>query len=98
MQKLCSKIILIANGKKLFEMNRLQLDEYLDKYTSLTTNVELDCKLFDIKKTDETLTGNRHYLLKRNQADSVSKIFAELNANIKYEKPNLEDLLYEYYK
>ncbi|UTY30214.1 ATP-binding cassette domain-containing protein [Treponema putidum] len=50
MQKLCSKIILIANGKKLFEMNRLQLDAYLDKYTSLTTNVELDCKLFDIKK------------------------------------------------
>ncbi|EMB26601.1 ATP-binding cassette domain-containing protein [Treponema denticola] len=98
MQKLCSKIILIANGKKLFEMNRLQLDEYLDKYTSLTTNVELDCKLFDIKKTDETLTGDRRYLLKRNQADSVSKTLAELNANIKYEEPNLEDLLYEYYK
>jgi len=98
MQKLCSKIILIANGKKLFEMNRLQLDEYLDKYTSLTTNVELDCKLFDIKKTDETLTGDRRYLLKRNQADSVSKTLAELNANIKYEEPNLEDFLYEYYK
>lgn len=98
MQKLCSKIILIVNGKKLFEMNRLQLDEYLDKYTSLTTNVELDCKLFDIKKTDETLTGDRRYLLKRNQADSVSKTLAELNANIKYEEPNLEDLLYEYYK
>ena len=98
MQKLCSKIILIANGKKLFEMNRLQLDEYLDKYTSFTTNVELDCKLFDIKKTDETLTGDRRYLLKRNQADSVSKTLAELNANIKYEEPNLEDLLYEYYK
>ena len=98
MQKLCSKIILIANGKKLFEMNRLQLDEYLDKYTSLTTNVELDCKLFDIKKTDETLTGDRRYLLKRNQADSVSKTLAELNANIKYEEPSLEDLLYEYYK
>ncbi|AIN93810.1 ATP-binding cassette domain-containing protein [Treponema putidum] len=98
MQKLCSKIILIANGKKLFEMNRLQLDAYLDKYTSLTTNVELDCKLFDIKKTDETLTGDRRYLLKRNQADSVSKTLAELNANIKYEEPNLEDLLYEYYK
>lgn len=98
MQKLCSKIILIANGKKLFEMNRLQLDEYLDKYTSLTTNVELDCKLFDIKKTDETLTGDRRYLLKRNQADSVSKTLSELNANIKYEEPSLEDLLYEYYK
>ena len=98
MQKLCSKIILIANGKKLFEMNRLKLDEYLDKYTSLTTNVELDCKLFDIKKTDETLTGDRRYLLKRNQADSVSKTLAELNANIKYEEPNLEDLLCEYYK
>ncbi|WP_024468885.1 ATP-binding cassette domain-containing protein [Treponema pedis] len=98
MQKLCSKIILMANGKKLFEMNRLQLDEYLDKYISLTTNVELNCKLFDIKKTDETLTGDKRYLLKRNQADSVSKTLAELNANIKYEEPNLEDLLYEYYK
>lgn len=50
MQKLCSKIILINGGKKLFEMRRSELDEYFAVYTRLTTNADLDCNALGIKK------------------------------------------------
>ncbi|WP_024469942.1 hypothetical protein [Treponema pedis] len=98
MQKLCSKIILINGGKKLFEMCRSELDEYFAVYTRLTTNAGLDCKALDIKKTDETLSGDKHYILKKTQIDFITGQLAAVHANIKYTEPTLEDLLYEYYR
>lgn len=98
MQKLCSKITLINGGKKLFEMHRSELEDYFNVYTRLTTNADLNCNRFDIKKTDETLSGDKHYILKKTQIDFITGQLAALHANIKYTEPTLEDLLYEYYK
>lgn len=96
-EKLCDKIILINRGHKLIDLTRTELKEKLAEKVVLTSMNKLD----DLKEFFvEEIQGEYKYILPADEAKGAGE-FLSNNFDIgsySFSKPDLEDILYDYYQ
>ena len=96
-EKLCDKIILINRGHKLIDLTRTELKEKLAEKMVLTSMNKLD----DLKDFFvEEIQGEYKYILPADEAKAAGE-FLSHNFDIgsyTFSKPDLEDILYDYYQ
>lgn len=95
-EKLCDKIILINRGHKLIDLTRTELKEKLAEKMVLTSQIKLD----DLKEFFvEEIQGEYKYILPADQAKSAGEFLSDHFdiGSYTFSKPDLEDILYDYY-
>lgn len=96
MEKLCSRIMMIKEGKKILDIRQDEFDERLEKHEIVVTDYM--CEEKDGIHFLEEDGLNRRYLVERTQLSSIRKKANEKQCDLwKTERPRLEDLFYEYY-
>ena len=96
-EKLCDKIILINRGHKLIDLTRAELKDKLAEKVVLTSTNKLD----DLKEFFvEEIQSEYKYILPADEAKGAGEF---LSANFQigsytFSKPDLEDILYDYYQ
>lgn len=95
-EKLCDKIVLINNGRKLIDFTHDNLKKMLNERVVLNSENKID--LYD-EFFIEKIQNEYKYILPTTESRAAIN---HMNENFKidsysFSKPNLEDILYEYY-
>ncbi len=98
MQKLCNRILMICHGKKAMDVTSGDFDRLLTQWDILLTDADLNPLPEGVQFVEQDNNANR-YLVPADRTDVVKALIQTLSyRELRQETPNLEDILYEYYR
>lgn len=98
MQKLCNRILMICHGEKAMDVTSRDFEQLLAQRDIILTDAELNPLPEGVQFVEQDNNLNR-YLVSANQTEAVRAQIQTLSyRELRQETPNLEDILYEYYR
>ena len=98
MQKLCNRILMICHGEKAMDVTSRDFERLLTQRDILLTDADLEPMPEGVQFVEQDNNVNR-YLVPADQTEAVKALIQTLSyRELKQETPNLEDILYEYYR